>query len=106
MGIMIDLDAELKQRLDVLSAMTGRGMEDQIREAILRGLEDMEDLATAEAVSDRVRRGEEPTYTLEEVMRDLGLDDHIGSDGATQLKEDRPGFGEADQPLLKRARQG
>lgn len=74
MGIMINLDPDLEQRLADLSALTGRGTEDQIREAILRGLEDMEDLANAEAVMERVRRGEEPIYSSEQVRRELGLE--------------------------------
>lgn len=75
MGIMINLDPELEQRLDALSALTGRDAQDQIREAILRGLEDMEDLANAEAIMERVRRGEEPVYSFEQVRKELGLDD-------------------------------
>lgn len=75
MGILINLDAELEQRLGALSALTGRNTEDQIREAILRGLEDMEDIAAADAVMERIRRGEERIYSSEEVRKELGLDD-------------------------------
>jgi RHH-type rel operon transcriptional repressor/antitoxin RelB len=40
-----------------------------------RYLQDMEDYYDAVEVMERVRRGEEKVYTLEEVARDLGLDD-------------------------------
>jgi predicted DNA-binding protein len=38
---MINLDTELQQRLDALSAVIGRDMHDQIREAILRAAVEM-----------------------------------------------------------------
>lgn len=106
MGILINLDPELEQRLGALSAVTGRDTQDQIREAILRGLEDMEDIAAADAVMERVRRGEEPIYSLAEVMRDLGLDDRADADGSAQPEEDRSHVGEADHPLPERAGHG
>jgi RHH-type rel operon transcriptional repressor/antitoxin RelB len=42
---------------------------------VLDYLEDLEDYYTAEAASERIKAGEESTVPLEEVMRDLGLDD-------------------------------
>ena len=75
MGILINLDPELEQRLGALSERTGRDQQDQIREAILRGLEDTEDIAAADAAMERVRRGEERIYSSEEIRKELGLDD-------------------------------
>ena len=45
------------------------------REAIIKHIEDLEDVHLAEQVLQSVRRGEERTYTLEEVERELGLAD-------------------------------
>ena len=75
MGTLFKLDPDVKRRLDALKALTGRDTHDQIREAILRGLEDMEDIAAADAVKERLRRGEERTYSSAEVRAELGLDD-------------------------------
>jgi len=41
----------------------------------LRHLDDFEDIYLAEKVLDRIRSGKEQTYTLEEVERELGLED-------------------------------
>jgi len=75
MGTVFKLDPDVEQRLDALKALTGRDTQDQVREAILRGLEDMEDLATADAVMKRLNMGEERTYSSSEVRAELGLDD-------------------------------
>ncbi len=64
MGLLINLEPEDQSRLDALSALTGRDTADQVREVILRWLENMEDIATADAVMERVRRGEERIYIL------------------------------------------
>ncbi len=45
-----------------------------IREAIERHIADMEDIYLAEQTLERVRRGEETTYTLSEVEQELGLE--------------------------------
>lgn len=42
---------------------------------IEKGLEDIEDYYLAAATMERVRSGEEQVFTLEEVERDLGLED-------------------------------
>jgi len=66
---------ETFERLQTLAAQTGRTATYYIREAIEAHLEDLEDTYLAEQVLERLRRGEEQTYTLNEVERDLGLAD-------------------------------
>ena len=75
MPTSIRLEPEIEARLDALAARTGRTKAYYLRELITNGLEDLEDYYAAVEVSERIRRGEEKTHTLEEVIRDLGLDD-------------------------------
>lgn len=44
-----------------------------VREAILRSLDEMEDFYLADQVMERIRKGEEKTYSLDEVEARLGL---------------------------------
>lgn len=69
------LEPEIEQRLDALTARTGRTKAFYLREIIQQGLDDIEDYYLASATLERVRKGEEPLYTAEEVRKDLGLDD-------------------------------
>ena len=66
---------ETYERLQSLAAQTGRTATYYIREAIEMHLEDLEDTYLAEQTLERLRRGDEQTYTLNEVERDLGLAD-------------------------------
>ena len=75
MATSIRLDDEIEQRLDRLSAETGRTKAFYLRELIERGLEDLEDYYLGMEVIERLRKGEEYTESLDEVERDLGLDD-------------------------------
>jgi RHH-type rel operon transcriptional repressor/antitoxin RelB len=75
MPTSIRLEPEIEARLDALAARTGRTKAYYLRELIANGLGDLEDYYTAVEVSERIRRGEEKTYPLEDVIRDLGLDD-------------------------------
>ncbi|HEY5070531.1 MAG TPA: DUF6290 family protein [Caulobacteraceae bacterium] len=75
MPTSIRLDAEIEQHLDTLAAQTGRSKAFYLREIIERGLDDLEDYYLAADVLERVRRGEEKVYPLDEVERDLGLAD-------------------------------
>ena len=74
MATSIRLSPELEQRLDYLASQTGRTKAFYLREMIERGLEDMEDYYLAADVLERVRKGEEPVYSSEEVRTELGLD--------------------------------
>lgn len=75
MPTTIRLSKETEERLNELAAKTGRTKAYYLREFIERGLEDLEDYYAAEAAMESYRRGEERTYTLDEVRAELGLDD-------------------------------
>ena len=75
MPTSIRLAAETDQRLERLAAQTGRSKAYYLREIIERGIEEMEDYYLAADVLERVRKGEEPVQSLDEVERDLGLTD-------------------------------
>ena len=65
---------ESEKRLDLLAARTGRSKSILLKEIIERGLEDTEDYYLAHQVLERVRSGQETTYSAAEVRRDLALD--------------------------------
>ncbi|MCY3703831.1 MAG: DUF6290 family protein [Rhodospirillales bacterium] len=73
--LTIRLPADIEERLEQLAKATGRTKTFYAREAILRHLEDLEDLYLAEQSLAELREGRSRTYTLEEVVRDLGLED-------------------------------
>ena len=75
MPTSIRLDAELEARLDRLASQTGRTKAYYLRELVAKGLEDLEDHYLAAATLERVRKGDEPVYSLEDVERDLDLAD-------------------------------
>ena len=68
------LPEELNRRLVVLAERTDRSRSYYIRKALEIYLDELEDIYLAEITLERVRRGEEPTYSLDEVERELGLD--------------------------------
>lgn len=69
----IRLPDEIFERLKDLSGKTGRTTAYYIREAIEEYLADLEDVYLSEQALERLRRGKERTYTLEEVGKELGL---------------------------------
>ncbi len=75
MATSIRLNEEIEKRLDRLSAETGRTKAFYMRELIERGLDDLEDYYLGMEVMERIRKGEEYTASLDEVERELGLDD-------------------------------
>lgn len=75
MATSIRLTPETERRLDFLSAQTGRTKAFYLRQMIENGIEDMEDYYLAAEVMERVRKGQEKTYSTAEVRKDLGLDD-------------------------------
>ncbi len=72
--LAIRLPSEIEQRLSHLAEVTGRTKTFYAREAILAHLEDLEDYYLAERVMERVRKGEERLFSLDEVERELGLE--------------------------------
>ena len=73
--LSVRLPEELEQRLEALAKATGRSKTYYVREALIQKLEDMEDIYMAEAVLERIRSGEEKTYPLADLERELGLAD-------------------------------
>jgi len=74
MVISVELDRDTDERLAELAARTGKTKAEHAAEILKYGIEDVEDYYKALEVSQRIERGEERTYSLEEVMRDLGLE--------------------------------
>ena len=75
MATSIRLSEEAEQRLDFLAAQTGRTKAFYLRQMIENGLDDLEDYYLAADVLERVRQGQEATYSSAQVRTDLGLDD-------------------------------
>lgn len=73
--IGVRIPKSIGKRLDTLAKRTGRTKTFYIREAILEHLDDLEDIYFAEKVLQRVRSGEEPISSLDEVEHRLGLED-------------------------------
>lgn len=71
----IQLPEEAYERLKSLAEAKGQSPTDFMSEAILEYIEDLEDVNRAEAILKEVKAGRMKTYTLEEVSRELGLDD-------------------------------
>ncbi len=75
MATSIRIAPETENRLNALAAHTGRTKAYYLREIIDRGLEDMEDYYLAADVLERVRKGQETVFTLDDVEHELGLAD-------------------------------
>lgn len=73
--ITVSLPEDLEARLEELARRTGRTKEFYVREAILEHLKDLEDYYTAAETLERIRKGEERVYSLDEVERRLDLED-------------------------------
>ncbi len=67
--LAIRLPASIEKRLEKLARRTGRTKAYYAREAILQHLDDLEDVSMAERVLDRIRKGEERTIPLEDVVK-------------------------------------
>ena len=72
--LAIRLPTDIEKRLDRLAKATGRTKTFYAREAILEYLDELEDLYLAEQRLIDNRSGRSRTYTLEEVERELGLE--------------------------------
>ena len=73
--LVIELPDDIERRLERLAEATGRTKAFYAREAILAHLSDLEDLYLAEQRLIANRAGRSRTYSLEEVERELGLED-------------------------------
>ena len=68
--IAIRLDKEIKRELDLLAESMGSNRSAVVREAILRYLEDNEDLELARKIKSRVKSSK----SLSQVRKELGLE--------------------------------
>ena len=71
----IQIPEETFERLQSAAAELGETPGNVILAAIEGYLEDREDVRRAEEILRKIESGEMRTYTLEEVERELGLDD-------------------------------
>ena len=71
--LAIRLPPEIEERPEKLARKTGRTKTFFAREAIVKHLDDLEDLYLAEKRYAAILAGKSKTYTLEEVERELGL---------------------------------
>lgn len=74
MATSIRLDPVIEQRLDHLAATTGRTKAFYLRELVVNGLDDLEDLYLAERELEAVRAGKSKAVPLEEVMKRYGME--------------------------------
>ncbi len=73
MATSIRLSQEIEKRINILATETGRSKAYYLRELIENGLDELEDYYLSEKVMERVRKGEEQTYSLDDVEQELGL---------------------------------
>jgi RHH-type rel operon transcriptional repressor/antitoxin RelB len=73
--LAIRLPESIEKRLEKLAKRTGRTKTFYVREAILRHLDEIEDLYFAERSLDRIRSGEASTIPLEDVVKRHALED-------------------------------
>jgi RHH-type rel operon transcriptional repressor/antitoxin RelB len=75
MATSVRLDPVIEQRLDHLAAVTGRTKAFYLRELVVGGLDDLEDLYLAEQRLIDIRAGKTKTVPLEEVIKRYGMED-------------------------------
>nr|WP_314738705.1 DUF6290 family protein [uncultured Haemophilus sp.] len=74
MTLTVRLSNELQTRLNNLVMQTGHTQSYYVQAALEAYMEDLEDLLTANATLERIRSGQEKTFSLEEVERELNLE--------------------------------
>ena len=72
--LAIRLPSNIEKRLDRLAKRTGRTKTYYAREAILKHLEDLEDIYDAEKVLEDIYAGRSKTIPLESLVKKYGLD--------------------------------
>lgn len=71
----VRLDDELDSRLERLARLTGRSKSFYVKQALAEQIEDLEDLYVARKIAKRVSEGRERLIPLEDLERELGVDD-------------------------------
>jgi RHH-type rel operon transcriptional repressor/antitoxin RelB len=72
--VMIDMPEEILRLVEEYAAQKGAAPDAYMLDVIEQHLEDLHDIALADAAMERIRNGER-TYTWEEMERELGLED-------------------------------
>lgn len=72
--LAVRLPVEIENRLDALAQATGRPKSFYVREALLKHLDDLEDIYLAEQRLIDLRSGKTQSVTLEDVMKQHGLE--------------------------------
>jgi RHH-type rel operon transcriptional repressor/antitoxin RelB len=75
MATSIRLTSELGDRLDRLSARTGKSKADTLSQIVTNGIAELEDYYQAAETLSRVRSGQEAVFSSRAVRADLGLGD-------------------------------
>jgi len=75
MAFSIQLSGELETRLEQLAKLTGHSKVFHIQEALLKHLDDIEDLYLAERELEEIRAGRSQTTSLAEMMKHYGMGD-------------------------------
>lgn len=73
--LTLSLPEALEKRLTRLATVTGRSKSFYVREAILKHLDDLEDVYLTGHTIERVRNGQEKVYSSEELKKRLAPDD-------------------------------
>ncbi|MEJ2525999.1 MAG: DUF6290 family protein [Desulfuromonadales bacterium] len=73
--LALRLPEDIERRLEALAKRTGRSKSFYAREAILEHLDDLEAAHLSDEILQRVQSGEERTFTLDELEKELGLAD-------------------------------
>ena len=68
------IEQRFDQRLEQLAQLPGRTKAFYLRQLIEAGLDDLEEAYLGAAVAERIRLGQEPTTSLDDVVSKLGLD--------------------------------
>ena len=74
MTYTIRIPKEIETRLSFLSEETGRSKSFYIKEALLEHIADLEDIYIAEKRLEDIRAGRTKTVSLQEVMKEHGMD--------------------------------